>query len=189
MFKRLSILTISLLMSFSALAVDVATLTNQAESGDVNAQMQLTDYYGNKQDYVNQFYWTQKLANQGDAQAQFNLGYMYNKGKGVRQDYSQAVYWFQKPANQGYADAQNNLGIMYADGKGVNQDYNQAFNWFQKSANQDYAEAQYNLGLMYENGQGVRQNKVTAKELFGRACAKGNQLGCDNYRILNQQGY
>lgn len=153
MFKRLSILTISLLMSFSALAVDVATLTNQAESGDVNAQMQLADYYRNQQNYTNGFYWTQKLANQGDAQAQFNLGYMYNKGKDVRQDYSQA------------------------------------FNWFQKSANQDYAEAQYNLGLMYENGQGVRQNKVTAKELFGRACAKGNQLGCDNYRILNQQGY
>ena len=153
MFKRLSILTISLLMSFSALAVDVATLTNQAESGDVNAQMQLADYYRNQQNYTNGFYWTQKLANQGDAQAQFNLGYMYNKGKDVRQDYSQA------------------------------------FNWFQKSANQDYAEAQYNLGLMYANGQGVRQNKVTLKELFGKACENGNQLGCDKYRILNQQGY
>nr|WP_315042157.1 tetratricopeptide repeat protein [uncultured Moraxella sp.] len=187
MFKKLSILTISLLMSFSALAVDVATLTNQAESGDVNAQMQLADYYRNQQNYTNGFYWTQKLANQGDAQAQFNLGYMYNKGKDVRQDYSQALYWYQKSANQGNALAQNNLGGMYV--RGVGQDYSQAFNWFQKSANQDYAEAQYNLGLMYENGQGVRQNKVILKELFGKACENGNQLGCDNYRILNQQGY
>jgi TPR repeat protein len=37
--------------------------------------------------------------------AQFNLGNMYNYGKGVIQDYNQAVYWYRKAAEQGNVDA------------------------------------------------------------------------------------
>ncbi len=56
----------------------------------------------------------QKAAEQGDAMAQFNLGVMYNTGRGVAQDYKQAVAWFRKAAEQGDAMAQFNLGLMYA---------------------------------------------------------------------------
>ena len=42
---------------------------------------------------------------------------------------------------------------------------------------------------MYDNGEGVRQDKKRAKEYFGKACDGGLQIGCDNYKILNQQGY
>ena len=34
------------------------------------------------------------LAEQGSAQAQFHLGIMYNRGRGVPQDFEQAVYWW-----------------------------------------------------------------------------------------------
>jgi TPR repeat protein len=36
------------------------------------------------------------LAEQGYANAQFNLGLMYQKGDGVLKDYKQAVAWFRK---------------------------------------------------------------------------------------------
>jgi len=49
--------------------------------------------------------WFRKAAEQGDAGAQFNLGNMYDQGKGVAQDYAQAVEWYRKAAKQGYADA------------------------------------------------------------------------------------
>ena len=45
------------------------------------------------------------------------------------------------------------------------------------------------LGILYDNGQGVRQNFSTAKQYYGKACDLGLQLGCDNYRMLNEKGY
>ena len=129
----------------------------------------------------------QLLANQGIAEAQFNLGLIYDNGEGVRQDYSKAAQWYEKAANQGIAEAQFNLGLKYNDGEGVRQDYTKARQWYEKAANQGFAEAQFNLGLMYYNGKGVRQNTATAKEWFGKACDNGNQNGCDGYRILNQR--
>ena len=56
----------------------------------------------------------QPLGDQGDAAAQFNLGFMYYNGQGVPQDYILAVKWFRLAADQGYADAQFSLGFMSA---------------------------------------------------------------------------
>ena len=131
----------------------------------------------------------QRLANQGFATAQYDLGVMYNNGKGVRQDYAKAHNWYLKAASQGNATAQNNLGVMYSDGQGVRQDYAKAHDWYLKAASQGLYNAQFNLGMMYVKGEGVRQNKPTAKKWFGKACDNGFQRGCDNYRKLNEEGY
>jgi TPR repeat protein len=53
----------------------------------------------------------QELAEQGDAEAQFNLGVMYANGEGVPKDDVEAVKWYRKSAEQGYALAQFNLGV------------------------------------------------------------------------------
>ena len=53
------------------------------------------------------------LADQGDVDAQFNLGVMYDNGEGVPQDYAEAVRWYRLAAEQGNASAQFNLGSMY----------------------------------------------------------------------------
>ncbi len=74
------------------------------------------------------------LAEQGDADAQFNLGGMYAEGRGVPQDYARAVKWSRKAAEQGVAEAQFNLGKMYYIGQGVPQDYVQAHRWFNLAA-------------------------------------------------------
>ena len=78
---------------------------------------------------------TQRLANQGDAEAQRNLGLMYDTGEGVPQNYAKALEWYTKSANQGYSQAQYNLGLMYKNGEGVPQDYTKALELFQKAAN------------------------------------------------------
>ena len=65
--------------------------------------------------------WYRKAAEQGDAEAQDNLAFMYKNGQGVTQDYAQAVKWYRKAAEQGYAGAQINLGVMYDNGQGVNR--------------------------------------------------------------------
>ena len=56
------------------------------------------------------------LAEQGDAETQFNLGIMYDHGQGFRRDDAEAVKWWRKAAEQGIAEAQFNLGGMYSNG-------------------------------------------------------------------------
>jgi len=62
------------------------------------------------------------LAEQGNSDAQANLGVMYYNGDGVKQDYKEAVKWSRKAAEQGDANAQGNLGAMYHKGQGVPKD-------------------------------------------------------------------
>ena len=68
-------------------------------------------------------------AEQGDAEAQFDLGLMYALGDGVAQDDAEAVRWYRLAAEQGHAPAQYSLGAMYAMGEGVTQDYVLAHTW------------------------------------------------------------
>ena len=68
-------------------------------------------------------------AEQGDAEAQNNLGGMYDEGRGVPQDDAEAVRWYRLAAEQGFAEAQFSLWARYADGAGVPQDYVQAHMW------------------------------------------------------------
>ena len=49
--------------------------------------------------------WYQKAAEQGYADAQFNLGVMYKIGRGVPQSDKEAVKWYQQAADQGDVDA------------------------------------------------------------------------------------
>jgi len=105
----------------------------------------------------------QRAAEEGDAQAQFDLGAMYVKGNGVAKNYTEAEKWFRKAAEQGNAKAQSMVGAMYYDGQGgVAQDYTEAMKWYRKAAEQGLAQAQFTLGVMYDNNQGVAQNDAEA---------------------------
>ena len=59
------------------------------------------------------------LANLGYAGAQYRLGVMYERGRGVPQDYKTAAKWYRRAAEQGDALAQQSLGVMYGQGQGV----------------------------------------------------------------------
>ena len=77
-----------------------------------------------------------KAAEQGDAGAQANLGFMYDRGWGVPEDDQEAVRWFRKAAEQGAAMAQHNLGVMYSKGEGVLENYVKAYAWLNLAAAQ-----------------------------------------------------
>ncbi len=96
----------------------------------------------NQGDYATAFKEWQPLAEQGEADAQVNLGLLYDFGKGVPQDYGQARDWYLKAAEQGHALAQANLGVMYwMMGPGVLQDYVQAHMWANLAAAQSQEQA------------------------------------------------
>ena len=88
---------------------------------------------------------------QGNADAQNDLGVMYQNGEGVPQDYKEAVKWYRLSAEQGDDGAQQHLGNMYKKGLGVLQDYQEAVRLFRLSAEQGFAVAQYHLEMMHGN--------------------------------------
>ena len=82
-----------------------------------------------------------RKADQGDREAQFDLGLAYVLGWGVPQDYAIAGQWHEKAASQGEVDAQYSLGLLHYEGHGVPQDYVRARQWFEKAAAQGNARA------------------------------------------------
>ncbi|MEE9706500.1 SEL1-like repeat protein [Aeromonas veronii] len=115
-----------------------------------------------------------KAAEQGDAEAQFQLGFKYEKGEDVDQSDSTSVEWYRRAAEQGHSDAQLNLGWMYDKGRGVVKNENTTVGWYHKAAEQGHVVAQYNLGLMYEVGRGIEQSHSTAVEWYRKAAEQGD---------------
>jgi len=101
-------------------------------------------------------------AEQGDADAQWDLAKMYISGQGMPQDDSKGVEWMRKSAQNGNADAQAALALRYGMGVGVPQDQSEGVKWWQKAAEQRKPVAQYSLGLIYYNGAGIPKDYVQA---------------------------
>lgn len=80
------------------------------------------------------------------------------------------------------------VGQLYNEGKGVKQDFFTAKKYFEKACNLNLGDACNSLGFLYSKGKGVKQNYSAAKKYYGKSCDLGDQMGCDNYKILNEQG-
>lgn len=117
-----------------------------------------------------------KAAEQGDAEAQYNLCKCYD-GKG---DYNEAVKWLRKAAEQGLAKAQHSLGFRYSQGIKVPQDYTEAAKWYLKAAQQGDAAGQHNMGVCFANGHGVPKDNVAAYSWFILSAAQGIDLAKSN---------
>ena len=122
-------------------------------------------------------------ARQGNAEAQLELGFRYQKGDGVKKDSYEAFKWFQKSAEQGNRDAQTALATAYAGGIGTSQDIDEAVKWFNRAIAQNQPQAQYALGVWYFKGNYVSKNLPKAIELFQKSASQeyaGSQfmLGC-----------
>jgi len=124
-------------------------------------------------DYATALKEFQPLAEQGNAKAQFNLGFMYEYGLGVPKDYTFAVKWYRKSAEQGNALASLVLSSMYGIGNGVPKDEKLMFKWLRKSAEQGSVVAQFSLGMMYAKGEGVPTDNVLAHMWFNLSAANG----------------
>ena len=127
-------------------------------------------------DYATALKLYRPLAVQGFAVAQFNLGLMYDLGRGVPQNYPEAVKWYRLGADQGRDDAQYQLGHLYYK----QNDYAEAAKWFRLAADQGRADAQSNLGAMYAEGEGVRQDLVQAFMWFSLAAAQNHKDAIEN---------
>lgn len=114
-----------------------------------------------------------KLANDGNPQAQNELGRRNGVGEGTAVDSKASAMWYEKAANQGLAQGQANLAYMYYEGEGVEKDLGKALEWYKKAATQGNFMAQHMLGYMFITGTGVTKSGKDAEKWFTLAANQG----------------
>lgn len=129
-----------------------------------------------------------RQAEQGDAEAQFNLGLLYDRGREVPKDKSAALRWYRLAATQGDTFAQNALGDNYWEGIGVPKDDKEALRWWRLAADKGFAPAQHSLGkLLAGGGQGVASDKSQAYMWLVLSAAQGDEEAARQSEILSKQ--
>ena len=130
-----------------------------------------------REHYATAFRAWKGLAETGEAEAQNNLGYLYQYGYGAKQSYTRAIRFYTLAADQGLAEANHNLGMLYFNGYGSPQNYDRAKRSFLKAAEKELGASEYMLGLIYYQGLGLMQNYRRAKSYFIKAAKNGNVMG------------
>ena len=117
----------------------------------------------------------EKRAAKGDAQSQYLLGRVYQKGDVVRQDHRKAAGYFVQAAEQGHAEAEYQLACCYYAGLGVEQDKVKGRMHLIAAADHGSAEAQYHLAGTYARGRGgVKKNYHKAAFWYDKAADQGH---------------
>ena len=132
--------------------------------------------------------WYRHAAEQGNADAQTNLGFCYEFGHGVPQDIAEAAKWYRMAAVQGCADAQNKLVVGIQSGRIVPLDNEEEWKWYlseekarvvrssKKGAERGEMMDQFVLGLHYEKGFGGPQDLSEAYKWLKLAAAQNPNL-------------
>lgn len=127
----------------------------------------------------------QVQAEQGDADAQFRLGTLYEHGLGVKENHQAALDWLRRAAEQGHVAAQSSLGALYSfDLEDLPADYALARTWLFRAAEQGNARAQYNLGVLYRDALGVERDTPVALKWFLQAAEQGDPVAQYNLGVL-----
>ncbi len=152
----------------------VAAAKGDAASQNIVGLMYRNGSDGVQRDYAKALHYFQLAADQGNADAQANLGGAYVLAQGVNQDFATAVHYFQLSANQGNGHGQADLGSMYERGWGVQLDYAQALYWYRLSAAHGNSNGQVGLSYAYFWGHGVPRDYAQAVHWTRLAAAQGD---------------
>jgi len=103
-------------------------------------------------------------AEEGDRDAQYELGWRHAIGMGLELDDDEALEWLVKAADQGHPLAQNNLGARYYSGDGVDEDKLWAYVWFYRAAAQNDRKAAKTRDIVFR--QLTEEQKDKAREIL-----------------------
>jgi TPR repeat protein len=133
--------------------------------------------------------WLEKAADNGNAQAQFELAYLYQEGSsGAPRDFNKAVSLYQKSADQDYSPAQYFLAQLYLQGFGVKKDSDKAFALLQKAAAAGYVDAMNTLGVLYDTGEGTSVNDTEAVKWYRKAALNNHAQAQANLAYMFEMG-
>lgn len=130
----------------------------------------------------------QPLAEQGDAEAQYQLGLCYAQGNGVEKNFREAGRYWLMAGKQNHAYALLYLGKLFEKGAGVPQDYARACQCYQVAGQQNLAEGKVHLAMLYLQGLGVAQDAKKAINLFIQGAEQGDATAQYNLAIAYEKG-
>ncbi|UYV18508.1 SH3 domain-containing protein [Halomonas qaidamensis] len=126
-------------------------------------------------------------AERGNADSQFALGMMFERGQGVGASIDEAYKWYRLAADNGLADAQVRLAELYLLGR-LEGEPSSAAQWFERAATSGSAAAQFQLGLLYLEGEGVDADSSIAARWFELAAEQGHVAAQNNIGSLYETG-
>lgn len=112
----------------------------------------------------------------GDAHAQFELGSLFEYGRGVEQDDSIAADWYEKSALQQFSSAQYRLAVLLDNGWGRESNKEAAFALYKAAAESGDELARHDVAIMYFQGVGTKKNLVQAYKWLKIATLNGSPL-------------
>jgi TPR repeat protein len=149
-----------------------------AESGHVRAQFGLYKVYATglgvgRADAKKAYEWLRKAAGAGLPNAQYTMGDVLLRGKGVKQDQSAAIGWYQKAADQGHGEARFKLAALYYAGIGVPKNIPKGLALYRASADAGHPAALTTMGVFYFNGRVFKKSEVKARDWWIKASYAG----------------
>lgn len=115
------------------------------------------------------------IAEKDNADAQYNLGILYQKGLGVEKNPKAAFIWYKRASANGNTDAMYNLGIMYNKGRVIYRSPKDAIKWWKKAAELGNAEAQFNIAVEYFYGRTLGKDVTKALYWWKKSARQGNK--------------
>ncbi|KAF0803270.1 putative TPR repeat protein [Alcanivorax xiamenensis] len=126
-------------------------------------------------------------AERGEPKAQFALGMMFERGRGVRKDMEEAHKWYRLAAENNFPDAQIRLAQLYMVGA-LDGGAQEGKKWYARAAAGGSALAQFMLGLLYLEGRGVESDEKQAAHWFELAANQGYAPAQNNLGSFYQAG-
>lgn len=185
----------------------------QAEGGDRIAQFQYSIDLEKKGNSSESLKWLRRAAEQGLAEAQFELGKRYLEGDGVESSTDDGIKWLKLSSKQNFRSAVDLLKTRFpnqviltqeeaaqareAFNRGVGhllgtdnfeKDPDKAIQYFLEAAEIGSVDAQWNLGLLYNEGIGVELNPEEARYWFEKAAKAGHSRAQFNLSLMYMTG-
>jgi TPR repeat protein len=128
----------------------------------------------------------EKLARQGNAEAQYHLGMMFNNGIGTPQDPKQAFEWFEKAARAGDPLGSYKVGCYFAGQFGgvVPVDADKALHHKLVAAQAGYSLAQHDVGVAFLE----RNEFERAVKWWEAAARQGYAVALHNLSFVYKEG-
>ncbi len=140
---------------------------------EIEKQFERADQFLKAENYASAFEIYKVLSDEGWAECDTILGWMYGFGKGTEVDFELAEKFFLRPAKKGDEESQFYLGKLYV----IKGDFQSATFWLEKAAFSKYSPAFHRLGCLYSNQRYEIRNEERAFNYFEKASQLGHISG------------
>jgi TPR repeat protein len=162
----------------SKVITDFTNIEAQAELGNPEAQLKVSDEYSYKDEYEKSRFWAQKALDNGNLDAHFKLGRLYYFWLGkTKENFLKAIEHFSHPSLAKDNMANLYLGSIFMLHKIIKRNYKRAYKHIKIAAESGEGSALYHLGVFYHRGKVVKKDYKRAFDLFKQAGDKGSIMG------------